>query len=592
VKLVVPYIAELRPADARLIRLAEFLGIESISVPVGSGAKDGFWATDFAADDADCCFVVNPDVIRQSVHGDLPFPAFASAVTSRFHRILVHSVRSDLFHRALVSALTTGCFHDVRKPQGAGAFVIPPESSDVCEAFAGLSIPAPNSASQWVFVGGDSGAARKLITLGGEAFLAAFKTGDTEVLLLGSEDVANLDAEAGEAWLRQTFSSFVSYAMALRYIFGTECWRPAENHASVVVDDPLLRPNYGFLNFERLLRFMEEHNFETTIAFIPHNFRRNSQRIVRLFETNAHRFSLCFHGNDHIGAEFAATDSGLLNTMLQIAQQRMNVFGKMTGLPYDRVMVFPQGRFSVDAMAALKSQNFDAAVNTVPHPFQQPLQLTLRELAEPAVLRYSGFPLFLRKCSQDTQDLDIAFKLFFGIPILIVEHHNIFSNPQVLIDAVDRINRAAPGIRWSGAGGAVQGSYLRRQAAHGPVELRSYARRIRIKNPSSTSQQFQIEWNCLGANAIFDGVYRNDRRCREFNASETRVSVSAVIDAGGAESFSIRNVQTETKPARIGLRYSTRAFIRRRLSEVRDNYISKSPALLATAKSLQHRLQH
>jgi hypothetical protein len=208
------------------------------------------------------------------------------------------------------------------------------------------------------------------------------------------------------------------------------------------------------------------------------------------------------------------------------------------------------------------------------------------------VLRYSGFPLFLRKCSHDTQDVDIAFKLFFGIPILIVEHHNIFSTPQTLIDAVHRINRAAPEIRWSGAGDAVKGSYLRRKRATGPVELRTYARSISIENPGATSRQFHIEWSCPGSKSTLDGVYRNGCRYREFSADDTQIHLSAIIDAGNSETFSIRNLQTEAKPARIGLRYSARAFIRRRLSEARDNYVSKSPALLATAKSLQRRLQH
>jgi hypothetical protein len=72
-------------------------------------------------------------------------------------------------------------------------------------------------------------------------------------------------------------------------------------------------------------------------------------------------------------------------------------------------------------------------------------------LAEPAVLRYSGFPLFLRKCSRHTQDADIAFKLLFGIPILIVEHHDVFADPQRLVEAVTGStvpHRAFAGLAW------------------------------------------------------------------------------------------------------------------------------------------------
>lgn len=591
-RLVVPYVGEILPADARLIRLAEFLGIACKAVSAEPQAGGGFWNPNSELAGGACCLVVNPDVIRQCLHDAVSLPEFVAALSSQFHRMLVHSVRSDPFHVALVSAVTGGCFYDVRKAQTCGPLVMSPDSRDICEAFAGLSISAANLANDWVFSGGEAVGCRTLIKLGPDAFFAAFTTGDTAVLLLGSRDVIDLNEEVGEAWLSESFSMFVPYAMALRHLFGEECWRPVQSHAGVLVDDPLLRPNYGFLNFERLLQLMQEHNFKTTIAFIPHNFRRSSKQIIRLFKENADRFSICFHGNDHMSAEFAAADPELLNAMLEIAQRRMTTFSRRTGLPYDRIMVFPQGRFSVDAMTALGSYNFDAAVNTVPQPYRQPLRLTLRELAEPALHRYSGFPLFLRKCSQDTQDADIAFKLFFGIPILIVEHHEIFANPQALIDAVDRINRAAPKVHWSGAGDAVSGSFLRRQISPGSVQLRAFARCIRVENPDSAAKQFQIEWSYPASKSSLDGVYRNDLRRVEHRADETWIYISALIDAGSSEVFSIRHRETDAPLARTGFRYATRAFVRRRLSEVRDNYLSKSPTLQAAAKALQRRMQH
>ncbi len=41
--------------------------------------------------------------------------------------------------------------------------------------------------------------------------------------------------------------------------------------ACLIIDDPLLIPRYGKLNFAKLLREMNEHNFFTEIAFIPWN---------------------------------------------------------------------------------------------------------------------------------------------------------------------------------------------------------------------------------------------------------------------------------------------------------------------------------
>jgi len=57
--------------------------------------------------------------------------------------------------------------------------------------------------------------------------------------------------------------------MFIQYAFREECWHPNQHHATVVIDDPLLRKDYGFLNYERVLALMDEYNFHTSIAFIP-----------------------------------------------------------------------------------------------------------------------------------------------------------------------------------------------------------------------------------------------------------------------------------------------------------------------------------
>jgi len=150
----------------------------------------------------------------------------------------------------------------------------------------------------------------------------------------------------------------------------------------IIIDDPLLRPTYGFLNFERLLRLVEEFNLFVTIAFIPYNYRRNSRRIVRMFRENRERLAICFHGNDHTTEELASSDISRLNTMLDIAESRMSIHHKSSGVDCHRVMVFPQGNFSVEAMQVLNSRNFDGAVNTTPNPMHEAVRLTLGEWLE------------------------------------------------------------------------------------------------------------------------------------------------------------------------------------------------------------------
>lgn len=590
-KLVVPYIDELRPADARLVKLAEFLGIECELLPLPRPVSHFASYLESAVPGGQSCFVANPGVLKEWVEADGLPPELSSFLTSHFPRLFVHAVGQESFDQDLVSALSGGHLSGVeglRNPDAS--YDISPDSRDICEAFAGLSFGPANPGNDRVFIGHNGPAARRLISIDGDAFMAIVSRGECEVIFIGSEDVADLDAEVDGEWIAEYFSRFLPYAMALRHIFREECWRASEQFASVIVDDPLLRLNYGFLNFESLLDLMKRHNFQTTIAFIPYNFRRSSSRITRMFRENSTRFALCFHGNDHTGAEFAATDEVLLNTMLHTAEQRMKSHGEMTKLHCDRVMVFPQGQFSVEAMTALRSCNFEAAVNTVPHPRQQQVKLTLAELARPAVFRYADFPLFLRKNSVRTQTLDIAFNLFFGKPILIVEHHNIFERPQPLIDAIDRINAAAPEIRWSDLGTALSGSILSRREPDGSCRVLASARTVRVSNTTDSLRHFSIEWNQLEDAARVESVLRNEAAYHRFQIDEKAVRVSADLEPGRSEVFSLVFRSSDAGISRFGLRHSARAFVRRRLSEIRDNYLSKNPSVLSAAKSLQRRL--
>ncbi len=516
---------------------------------------------------------------------------------SRFSHVLVHGLRLDPFDSAMVAALSQGRLQSVDAVEKEPAdYEVSKDSSDICEAFSGLSLGPVNPANDHVFsIRASDPSLRQLISIAGRPFMAAVKSdapamAAAEVLFIAaSEDVVDLNAEVGDAPLAEYFSRFVPHSMALRYAAGDECWRPGQHHASIIVDDPLLRKDYGFLNFDTLLRLTKQHNFHTTIAFIPHNFRRSSPPITRMFRENASRVSICFHGNDHTGAEFAATDTALLNTFLQVAERRMNLHQKTTGLPCDRVMVFPQGNFSLEAMKVLKSHNFRAAVNTVPHPAEQPDRLTIGELAQPAVLRYGGFPLFIRKPIGQTQTYDIAFNLFFGRPVLIVEHHEIFQHPESLIEVVARINAVAPEIHWSNLATVVSNSILARRESDGSFRVRAYSGTVQVSNGSASIRRYSVDWagSCDGASierVTMDGAVGGG-----FEIDDAGPRLSIELTPGSSRRFSLVHRNNHAAVGSLGLRWNAQAFLRRRLSEIRDNYLSKSQPVLAAAKILQRR---
>lgn len=394
-KLVVPRTGEPQPSDARLIRLAEFLGIacELVSVeklllhvaPAGRGFRAG----------ADC-LVVNPCVMKEWT-GGLLREDFASVI-SRFPHLLIHAFTPDPFCDGLVKALCGSETASVRRIRNSGeSYQIEPSTRDVCGPFSGLSFGPANAANDYVFSMSPAREnVRAAICIGGSPFMSVAKGKTAEMLFLGSADTLDVEREVGDLPLSEYFSRFVPQAMALRYIFREECWHPLESVASFILDDPLLQPKYGYLDFGWLLNLMKEFDFATTVAFIPHNYRRSSKRTVEMFRRNSDRLAICFHGNDHIAREFVSADPHLLNTMLGIAEARMGFLAHATGLRCPKVMVFPHDDFSVEALRALKSRSFLAAVNGPPHPVGRRVNLTLRELAQPAVLRHGGFPLFPR----------------------------------------------------------------------------------------------------------------------------------------------------------------------------------------------------
>ena len=69
--------------------------------------------------------------------------------------------------------------------------------------------------------------------------------------------------------------------------------------AGIVIDDPLLRKNYGFIQFPKLLESARKNHYHVTLAFIPWNHWRSSPAQARLFLDHADCFSICAHGCDH-----------------------------------------------------------------------------------------------------------------------------------------------------------------------------------------------------------------------------------------------------------------------------------------------------
>ena len=275
--------------------------------------------------------------------------------------------------------------------------------------------------------------------------------------------------------------------------------KAGETLACLIIDDPLLRPRYGCLDYRKLLEEMRIHNFFTEIAFIPWNYKRSDPETVRLLADNADYYALCVHGCNHLGNEFGGRDYQELSSLSWTALWRMEQHKRLTGLPYDPVIVFPQGRFSSVAMQALKDQGYFAAFNSTLRATDGE-DLPAVEYQRAATRIYHDFPLFLRRYPTDKSHFiqDHAS----GRPIIIVEHHGAFRNGyKTLTDLVDWVNDLGR-IKWTSLSSIAE-HYLRgkagtnttAQCGNPPPSHLSLSAKVAVRRFLSEARDNYIETN-------------------------------------------------------------------------------------------------
>ena len=308
------------------------------------------------------------------------------------------------------------------------------------------------------------------------------------------------------------------------------------------------------------------------------------RKTARLFQQHRDKLSVCVHGCNHTHAEFASADVGAFNAKIQLASDRMRSHQAQTGVKHTDVMVFPQGRFSPEALRALKANNYIAAVNSsaVPTPAPQNVDFRVGDFLDVAFTRHEGFPLFLRRYPGPIED--VAFDLFFGKPLLVVEHHSCFKDHgQRLMEFVTAVNsHFAP--RWVSLQDALSNSYLQREAGHS-TECKAYANWQVIRNGGLSERRFVITKRDTGdvpiCGLLADG--------QSIPYQTTATSVRFELQLRAKKSVAIRIMYANELPyakIRFSILNEGGIWARRRLSEFRDNILSKNEFVLKSAQFL------
>src|SRR5579864_3528782 len=106
-KLIVPHTGEVLAKDARLMRLAEFLGVRCEPLHLTKEVQQRADYIEKAIPIENSCLVINPQVMREWMGGDVPSELISSFVL-RFSHVLMHALTLDPFVGDMVSSLSGG----------------------------------------------------------------------------------------------------------------------------------------------------------------------------------------------------------------------------------------------------------------------------------------------------------------------------------------------------------------------------------------------------------------------------------------------------------------------------------------------------
>ena len=393
--------------------------------------------------------------------------------------------------------------------------------------------------------------------------------------------VINIDSDLGarDFDVRNHFLPATPVVMYIKWAFAETCFQPAENSACLIIDDPPLKPRYGFVDFQHLNDLMWRHHFTCSLAFIPWNWRRSDSRVVRLFKKNPERLSISVHGCDHTRGEFGAQNGERLRWKVLCASQRMKRHDFRTGLRHDPVMVFPQGIFSRTAMRALKASEFIGVVNSeVISADAQPGPIKISDFWSIGLMNYDNFPIFTRR--DPWQGLEnFAFDILLGKPCIAVVHHNdCHDRCRHVVEFIDGLNRLNARLDWRDLGTVVRRSFRQRRLSPNTMEIEMFGKEALLENPAGETKYFCVR----------------KRESSPEQIEEIRVGIKPVdwTNAPDGISFRIELKPGQSQIVRIVFReiaangfaeensfagadavYWLKSTFRRYLCEIRDNYL-------------------
>jgi hypothetical protein len=464
---------------------------------------------------------------------------------------------------------------------------------EMCKSMSGIRVQAKLSEGDCAFdIPHPREGFQSVITADQRVVFCGIMYGGVQFYLNACCNTVDLTRPAAKYFdVKDFFSSAVPATMYLKWACADVCWTSPETSACLIVDDPLLKSRYGFLQFREALDLMDKQNFATTIGFIPWNWRRTNPSTVRMFQERSDRLSISVHGCDHTASEFATPSTALLNTKIKAARHRMELLRQKTSLRYDNVMIFPQGAFSPEAGMALKLNGFVAAVNTEVAPLNDTRNDTrIADVWSVAIMKYGTFPIFTRRYISHGIE-NFAFDELLGKPCFIVGHHDTFKNHgHDLVDFIARLNSLNWTLRWRPLGDAIARTFKIRNECDGTSVIQMYGEKLIIENPSTEPRHALI----LKEEGDLDCVKAVLANQEPVDCASEGKNIRFNVTLGPKQTTQLQIIYFDklgVNTNHTGVGYDAKTRLRRYLSEFRDNYVSQSDLLILTAGRIRQHLR-
>lgn len=568
---------DLSPNDLHLASLIEFLGIYPRTIHFKK-YLDGTVSTRGAK--GEVLALSYPTLA--DIHSDSgSFKKFASLVEDRVSYLFLYGISEN---RKIITALSALCGGNVKSIKRVGPseneYRITHEHRDVCQQFSGLSFGPVKTDTDYTITLETTGKnTDDFITINEKPLFARIKRGNCQIFLSATADI--LDIRCSTPYhlnRRNVFSRLVPPMMFIKYVSQDYCWHNDSPRGCMIIDDPLMKKKYGYLDYNLLLQAMDDANFHTSIAYIPWNYKRSDPEVIRLFKERPDRFSICVHGCDHTASEFGSEDIEELDFLVRRATLKMELHEKKTGLKCDRIMVFPHDVFSVKALKVLKKNGYLGAANAVALPSGNSETPRIESLVQPASVQYHDFPLYQRL--GDFRLESIALQLFLGRPVITFIHHDDLKKGYAyLSDFFKQINELDDRIVWENLGKIIENTYFIRRVDDQRLEVRMYSSRVSITNRAKIPQNYTVTKS--EDDFYIDSVLVDGNEV-EYSRKNGMLTFSTEILPGGTAEIGINyRYPLEDVSFRSSLPHEIRVFIRRRISEFRDRFLSQHPGLLS-----------